>query len=543
MYRHHTSSKLTSEQERILRSRLNELCDREKLYKGPRLGSEAVILSATDAPFYRAALRVQYDIRNLSWKEIPTNTYYSPTITSTEQVDRWKELPAPTNYVNASHLHDIFDSRCTDPCRTCHGSGRVKCQVCDGSGTVTVSESCSSCSGKGLHYHTDYETVYENINGKIVPRQKQIKKSTSCSKCHGTGKVEVKKTCSVCNGRGRVDCPTCEGTGKLVHFIQLSQKLSDKTIYRYICSSLLSKEELSLFVENESSTDWKTCDSFKIQGDGFSSCPASELPVVGGICSAALGSVENSVSCRPCFGNLVVSECEAIAVEYAIDGKTYHCILYGSGLKLFLVTSPVSEYFDGIRGEIEEDMRSNNISSALEKLETVRASGHSGKGDEEALKEIRERMHLTSHYGLVVGAVLMTLLVFPLLRDYFASYNIVSPWVSLLYKLYSPASDATLRAVAALATVFVLIKNEVVVSMPLWLYERKNGAARFVRGLLWGVVWTVVAVPLILLANYLGLVHLLLLIPLGIILAAVFSIVVLGFLILLAAKLIIMLIR
>lgn len=68
-----------------------------------------------------------------------------------------------------------------------------KCTTCDGSGAKrgTHPETCSICSGKGT-----VSKIQTTLLG-------QMKVQTTCSNCHGTGKV-IKETCETCYGKGTV---------------------------------------------------------------------------------------------------------------------------------------------------------------------------------------------------------------------------------------------------------------------------------------------------------------------------------------------------
>ena len=91
-------------------------------------------------------------------------------------------------------------------CSTCHGTGVIRCQQCDGNDICQYCDGhgsfqCTVCHGYGLIVldinNTDSWFRCNNCNGTGYEK---------CSICRATGK------CSCCNG-GIATCPTCLGTG------------------------------------------------------------------------------------------------------------------------------------------------------------------------------------------------------------------------------------------------------------------------------------------------------------------------------------------
>ena len=112
-------------------------------------------------------------------------------------------------------------------CNNCSGRGQIKCKECSGAGyTVTfiideyVRKECWNCNGNGVD-------VCPICSGKG---------QLFCEKCWGNGKIACptcgrygndkityeeitdEHTCSKCNGSGkiRLECPECEGKGKIL---------------------------------------------------------------------------------------------------------------------------------------------------------------------------------------------------------------------------------------------------------------------------------------------------------------------------------------
>lgn len=97
---------------------------------------------------------------------------------------------------------DITGSgRGSGKCSTCGGSGRLKCDTCDGSGK------CTNCHGSGL---------------------------VTCEHCDGTG------DCPNCDGTGKVTCTRCEGSGWYQTFSTYST-VCYALNYKYYSSDLLAE--------------------------------------------------------------------------------------------------------------------------------------------------------------------------------------------------------------------------------------------------------------------------------------------------------------
>lgn len=92
-------------------------------------------------------------------------------------------------------------------CIHCHGSGKVKCTLCNGATFSTCHtcggdglEQCTLCHGAGQYYANGGMNTCSGCFGRGT---------TKCTSCIG-GRV----TCTNCHGRGTVTCRYCLGLGK-----------------------------------------------------------------------------------------------------------------------------------------------------------------------------------------------------------------------------------------------------------------------------------------------------------------------------------------
>eukprot|EP01094_Clydonella_sp_ATCC50884_P002105 TRINITY_DN1161_c0_g1_i1.p1 TRINITY_DN1161_c0_g1~~TRINITY_DN1161_c0_g1_i1.p1 ORF type:complete len:288 (-),score=25.13 TRINITY_DN1161_c0_g1_i1:132-995(-) len=85
-------------------------------------------------------------------------------------------------------------------CFQCRGRGELKCNMCHGHGHTT----CATCHGSG-HVHKTRAT-----NGSTETVQEP------CHACH-----HGHRDCMSCNRTGWVQCHTCKGYQRLIHYIRL----------------------------------------------------------------------------------------------------------------------------------------------------------------------------------------------------------------------------------------------------------------------------------------------------------------------------------
>ena len=131
----------------------------------------------------------------------------------------------------------------------------------------------------------------------------------------------------------------------------------------------------------------------------------------------------------------------------------------------------------------------------------------------------------TSRWGVVVGSIISIVFLLPLLIEYFAKVNYVASWTNLVYSFIRPWSEAPLRAVFALVFVALFVYHK---KIPKWIFLYKSGFVRFLSGLLYGLFLFVISIPIILFANWLGVLQILILVTiivLGLVIGIVSSIV------------------
>jgi len=99
-------------------------------------------------------------------------------------------------------------------CAFCDGVGKdpfgllstlSTCQVCNGSGKLTVTEpfaKCAFCDGSGVHPSRRYTCIVCNGKG-VVPAPAEGAREV-CPDCGGSGKTRF---------HGHVPCLTCKGNG------------------------------------------------------------------------------------------------------------------------------------------------------------------------------------------------------------------------------------------------------------------------------------------------------------------------------------------
>ena len=124
----------------------------------------------------------------------PSNNYQQPV----------KQLRYRTEY---------YEGRC----ESCYGAGLMVCDRCNGNGYIEVV--CSNCNGNG------YKEVYRVVRQDLFnPDDKEYGwEYESCRQCFGKGKV--KKACPKCDNdypicnsliKTFTTCSTCHGSGKVI---------------------------------------------------------------------------------------------------------------------------------------------------------------------------------------------------------------------------------------------------------------------------------------------------------------------------------------
>ena len=114
-----------------------------------------------------------------------------------------------------------------ETCTSCSGNGTIECARCKGNGEVIVKETapCPICS--------ENDSSYDSLRRKGF-----VKVEVACSNCRGTGGIRVKPRCQFCGGKGRkrvespgrlpsvVRCDSCGGSGKGVEYSEYCSRCS-----------------------------------------------------------------------------------------------------------------------------------------------------------------------------------------------------------------------------------------------------------------------------------------------------------------------------
>lgn len=126
--------------------------------------------------------------------------------------------------------------RVTVKCAFCDGTGLdpfgvmsilSTCQVCRGSGKVTVTEpfvTCPFCNGTGVHPSRRYTCIVCKGKGVVSTPPEELR--VTCPTCDGSGQSRThwNVPCLMCKGKGfipvppveeRQECPQCQGIGKV----------------------------------------------------------------------------------------------------------------------------------------------------------------------------------------------------------------------------------------------------------------------------------------------------------------------------------------
>ncbi len=521
------SVRFTAEEEKRFRGLLDQWCDSEKGYDGERFGQKVEIKAVVQSAVYAASVQTQYDERILDRGCQPTNRDFSPTVTDFSQIDVWSYAGAlPTSFTQDKKSIVVDGSRQTKTCHTCSGNGRVTCPTCNGSGHVMkerrIEEPCASCHSNGYVTRPKTETYWGYRGSKVrynsggdgrVHLTETASEKVPCGRCNGKGKIvrteTYRDTCDECGGKGKIPCPTCEGSGRLMHYIFIKKRLYNQTQSRYIVPVMLDPDEQREICGAITPDEWRQLDVYSIERTDSVNCPANQLPIVGNMVNGLLSSITDSSSSKVCFSRLTTLKCDATVVRYEYAGKAYRCALLGPDWRLFAVSSPISDYADKLRKSAIESAEAQDIGSTWKRLKQIRKFSQSSETDRIALEQVENRMALSAYYGKLGGVLLGFFLLFPVLTDYLSYYNIVAPWTQLLNYVYSPVLDAPCRAVVGLVLSFWIVKNTWLFKTPRWLYLHNAGAVRVLLGLTWGVLSVIAASIIVVVLNYLGALHVL----------------------------------
>lgn len=106
-----------------------------------------------------------------------------------------------------------------EECRSCFGSKKVACPMCAGTGHSVAA--CTSCGGSGrVRNENGYPVACPSCGGQSASYRRSTCRTCKgsglikCKTCNGSGKGE-KRVCESCATSGLVSCGQCGGTGKV----------------------------------------------------------------------------------------------------------------------------------------------------------------------------------------------------------------------------------------------------------------------------------------------------------------------------------------
>lgn len=173
---------------------------------------------------YKVSLRTQYDERSVSPVSVP---YHGQALDDVgAPPGAWDiDVRRPNDFEERSETLVVPHTDRVSLCPKCAGVGRIDCSECQATGQVT----CPHCGGRG--YQERHETRHEpqtpgtstgTSTGTTTIRTEVVR--NDCPHC-ATGFV----TCTSCSGNRRLTCPSCEGTGQVRTFDQLTVRFHDDT--------------------------------------------------------------------------------------------------------------------------------------------------------------------------------------------------------------------------------------------------------------------------------------------------------------------------
>lgn len=102
-------------------------------------------------------------------------------------------------------------------CEYCDGNGYFinQCSDCNGSGNIKVNgysqsetRTCRACAGTGIRPCSTCDNT-----GIVVCRSCKGERHYTCPQCHGAGVIEG---CYYCQNKGLIFCVTCDGKGSVI---------------------------------------------------------------------------------------------------------------------------------------------------------------------------------------------------------------------------------------------------------------------------------------------------------------------------------------
>lgn len=377
-------------------------------------------------------------------------------------------------------------------CSTCGGTGNVSCSHCDGGhvkctscrGTGKTSELCRHCSGRGsvtksrMVEESYNHPIYENGGCRSEVRYRQVKKyydercpvcngkkntnTGICRKCGGKGYKDCtycggsgKWTCSTCEGKGNVVCPVCggkglkvcrtchgqspkgtvacqkcAGSGKLHHYLKISQSLYYEDEEQIVCPDDFFETKVAHLPWQEEADNEELLGiaADVIGGDIYQ----DDADVNEALNRMAEQQAKHANPNKRLLQQGAWVTCfYAQEVFYQYKGKDYSCIILGNNL--YMDESPVTDYIENVVGECERDIGRNASAAALKNIEEAMQLE---TGDQERLEtlwyEAKDRLEKKVKSGENVFFWLSLLFLTPLVYKFYAVVNPVISYASIV---------------------------------------------------------------------------------------------------------------
>ena len=504
---------------KFIRNKFNSWCQAEEGYAVKNLGDLIKITKTISSPLYEIELKKQTDSRHFENFKRPAPLSdidrFHPTITSFDQLNIHDPSLTPTDFLDCERNYEAEKSFKVNACSNCNASGRITCPECHGRGRWeeyrTRFIKCTRCGGTGTitHETTEPESRWETVNGqqKQVVVYKKVRKEERCTSCGGRGGHEERYKelviCDTCGGAGKIDCPECKGEGAILRGIKLVQRLETYTSHGYWASYYPKELKDQNFTNEFNRKDVTITDVFDARKMDFDTEELGKLPLVGPSVLQLLEKYRHTQS-DVCFSRITIREYPCIYVYYEYEEKTYVAVMLGRSGLLYAHVSPISEAADKLRIEAQQYIDKGHLGKAHRKMQQLLKFGQATDAERLAMESLEARMSSNARRVSWWGMLLSSILIFPfvelLLSD---AYNIVAPWTELLYrKLISADVDAVIRTLIGFMLADGLLHRHI--PMPKFIGCANSPVFRDGGAFLSGIVLTLIAVPAILLANYLG---------------------------------------
>ena len=374
-------------------------------------------------------------------------------------------------------------------CSTCGGTGKVSCSHCDGGhvrctscgGTGKTSETCQHCNGRGVvtrsrrveesynhplggqksevryrHVTKYYDERCPVCQGKRTTNTGQCRKcggrghtdctycggsgKQTCSTCHGKGNVVCRvcggtglKTCSTCQGqspKGTVTCKDCVGSGKLHHYLSISQSLYYEDEEQIVChDDFFDSKVAHLSWQEEADNEELLGIAADVLGGDIYHDDADVNEALNRM--AEQQARHANPNKRLLQQGAWVTCFYAQEVSYQYKGKDYSAIILGNNL--YMDVSPVMDYIENVAEESEKKIGKQGSAAALKDIEEAMQLE---TGDQEKLQilwyEAKDRLEKKVKLGEDFFFWPSLLILAPLVYKFYAVVNPVISYASIV---------------------------------------------------------------------------------------------------------------